>query len=69
MRLKNRIRSFAAEKGMSLAKLADKIGQSRSNLFKKLDNETIKYREMENIADALEKNIEWKDKNGTNVTN
>lgn len=64
MSLKNKIRSFAAAKGMSLAGLADKIGQSRANLFKKLNNETIKYREMETIADALDKKIEWVDKNG-----
>lgn len=63
MKLKNKIRSLAAEKGLSLAALAELIGQSRANLFKKLDAETIKYREMEKIADALNKKIEWTDKN------
>ncbi len=58
---KNKIRGMAVERGMNLEKLAQAMGQSRINLMKKLENETIRYKEIKELAKVLGKRLVWLD--------
>lgn len=45
-----------------MKELAERVGDSLSNLSNKLSRNTLKYTEAERIAEALEMRIEWIDK-------
>lgn len=53
---------MAIEKGWNLTDLAEKLGQSRANLNNKLTKETLRYKELQELAEVLEKTLEWTDK-------
>ena len=40
---KNKVRGMAVERGMTLEQVADAMGQSSANLYKKLANATLRY--------------------------
>lgn len=58
---RNKIRGMAVERGMTLEEVADEIGQSRVNLDKKLANETLRYKELKQVAKVLKKKLVWLD--------
>ena len=47
------VRKLCEEQNISLAELARRIGQSRQNLYKKLQRQTLTLDELRQIADAL----------------
>ena len=47
------VRRIAREQNVSLAEVARRIGQSRQNLYKKLQRETLTLEELKAIADVL----------------
>ena len=59
MAIKNTIKAILATKGMTMTDLVNKLNEtynrqdSLANLSKKLSNNTIKYREIEEIAFVL----------------
>ena len=66
--LKNKIKSYMALKGLSTQNVAELITEkyrpeTLQNLSNKLRRGSIKYSEVEEIADVLGYNIEWIPKN------
>ena len=57
--LSNHIKVLLALKNMTLSELAEKTNQSPQNLSNKLQKETLRYKEAEEIAKALGMEIEW----------
>lgn len=53
MSTSNLIRNLCKEKGISVAELARKIGQTPQNFNKKLKRETVSTEELMQIADVL----------------
>ena len=47
------IKNLCKQQNMSVAELARRIGQSRQNLYKKLQRDTLTIDEIKQIADAL----------------
>lgn len=47
------IRKLCKEQNITFAELARRIGQTRQNLYKKLQRETLSIDEIKQIADAL----------------
>ena len=47
------IRELCKKQNISLAELARRIGQTRQNLYKKLQRDTLTIDEIKQIADAL----------------
>ena len=47
------IRDLCKKQNISLAELARRIGQTRQNLYKKLQRDTLTIDEIKQIADAL----------------
>lgn len=68
MTIKDDLKSYIVKKGYNVSKLNDELNkkngtnQSVQNLNKKINNETIRYNEVLEIADILGYNIEWKEK-------
>ncbi|MGE4169117.1 MAG: helix-turn-helix domain-containing protein [Candidatus Margulisiibacteriota bacterium] len=54
---KNKVRGMAVERGMTLEQVADAMGQSRANLYKKLANETLRYKELKVLLKVLGKKM------------
>lgn len=48
---------MAVERGMTLEQVADAMGQSRANLYKKLANETLRYKELKVLLKVLGKKM------------
>ena len=53
MTVSDLIRRLCAENNISLSELARRIGQSRQNLYKKMQRNTLTNEELQQIADAL----------------
>lgn len=47
------IRKLCKEQNITIAELARRIGQTRQNLYKKLQRETLSIEEIKQIADVL----------------
>lgn len=47
------IKNLCKQQNISVAELAGRIGQSRQNLYKKLQRDTLTIDEIKQIADAL----------------
>ena len=47
------VKQLCKEQKITIAELARRIGQSRQNLYKKLQRETLSIDEIKQIADAL----------------
>ncbi len=58
---RNKIRGMAVERGMTIEEVADAMGQSRANLYKKLSNETLRYKELKILSKVLGKKMVWID--------
>ena len=52
---------MAVERGMTIEEVADAMGQSRANLYKKLSNETLRYKELKILSKVLGKKMVWID--------
>ncbi|MFR2666771.1 MAG: LLM class flavin-dependent oxidoreductase [Clostridium sp.] len=69
MSLKNDLKSYIAKKGWSITDIQKELNKRNGtnftpqNLVKKINNETIKYSELLEIADIIGYNIEWVEKN------
>ncbi|OQB20442.1 MAG: Helix-turn-helix domain protein [Firmicutes bacterium ADurb.Bin182] len=48
------VKQLCKEKHISLSELARRLGQSRQNLYKKLNRETLTLEELKQIADVLD---------------
>lgn len=65
--LKDELKALIVRKGQSVTSLAELLTKngfptSKQNLSNKLSNETIRYKEILQIADALGYEIKWVDK-------
>lgn len=52
------IKTLCKQQNISIAELARRIGQSRQNLYKKLQRDTLTIDELKQIANALEVKFE-----------
>jgi DNA-binding Xre family transcriptional regulator len=56
---KTTINVILAQENKNVTELAELLGQSPQNLHKKLQNDTLRYREALEIAEVLGYKIEW----------
>lgn len=68
MTIKDDLKSYIVKKGYNVTKLNEELNkkngtnQSVQNLNKKINNQTIKYSEVLEIAEILNYEIKWEDK-------
>lgn len=68
MAIKDDLKSYIVKKGYNVSKLNEELNkkngteQSVQNLNKKINNETIRYNEVLEIAEVLGYRIEWVEK-------
>jgi hypothetical protein len=68
MTIKDDLKSYIVKKGYNVSKLNEELNkrngtdQSVQNLNKKINNETIRYNEVLEIAEILGYEIQWKEK-------
>lgn len=68
MTIKDDLKSYIVKKGYNVSKLNEELNkkngteQSVQNLNKKINNETIRYNEVLEIAEVLGYRIEWVEK-------
>ncbi|MDC4241020.1 DUF6471 domain-containing protein [Clostridium tertium] len=68
MAIKDDLKSYIVKKGYNVSKLNEELNkkngteQSVQNLNKKINNETIRYNEVLEIAEVLGYKIEWVEK-------
>lgn len=70
MGLKEDIKSYIVKQGWTVTKIAEELNKrngtdfTSQNLSKKINNETLKYKEVLEIADIIGYEIEWIKKEG-----
>lgn len=57
MRVKNCINSIANHEGVSISSIARAVGQSPQNLGQKLNRDSIRIKDLLQIAEALDMNV------------
>lgn len=62
MDIKTEIKSYIGRECSTVSEVADKIGTSRSALSQKINNESLRYKDVKQIAELLGYEIVWKKK-------
>ena len=69
MELKETIKQYAKENGMTLKELAEHAHMSYNGLHNKFNRESITVRDLNRLLDVLGKQITFTDKTGDRVNN